>query len=121
MEAIENPTDDEIVAGYLANYSGDKATFWAFEEVCELISRDPNRLWAITLRLIEQAPDDAALSYVAAGPLEDLLAAHGPSFIERVEAAAREHPRVMRALSGVWGQTRFTPDTYARVQSIIRA
>jgi hypothetical protein len=86
-----------------------------------LLSRDPDRLWRITLRLFEQAPDDAALAYVAAGPLEDLLASHGSTFIHCVEEMARKHARFLLALSGVYGQTRFKPEIYARIQSIIRA
>jgi hypothetical protein len=112
------PTDDEIVSGYLANYAGDQSAFWAFEETCELLSDDPERLWLITLRLIEQAPDDAALAYVAAGPLEDILAFHGPTFIERVEDLARRDSRFLLALSGVWGQVRLSPEIHARVRAI---
>lgn len=113
-----HPTDDEIVSGYLANYAGDAAAFWAFEEACELLSRDPERLWRITLQLIEQAPDDAALAYVAAGPLEDILALHGPEFIERVEALARRDSRFLLALASVWGQVRIRPEIRARVEAI---
>lgn len=114
----KQPTDDEIVSGYLANYSGDQSAFWAFEEVCELVSDDPERLWLITLQLIEQAPDDAALAYVAAGPLEDILALHGPTFIERVEDLARSDSRFLLALSGVWGQVRLSPEIDARVRAL---
>lgn len=116
--APNHPTDDEIVSGYLANYAGDESAFWAFEEACELLSRDPERLWRITLRLIEQAPDDAALAYVAAGPLEDILALHGPEFIERVEALARRDSRFLLALASVWGQVRIRSEIRACVEAI---
>jgi hypothetical protein len=115
------PSDEQIVSGYLANYAGDRTAFWAFEEVYDLLSRDPERLWRIALCLIEQAPDDAALSYVAAGPLEDILAAHGPAFIERVEDKARKDSRFLLALCGVWGHHRFDPEIYARIQAITTA
>jgi hypothetical protein len=114
----KQPTDDEIVSGYLANYAGEQSAFWAFEEACELLSRDPERLWRIALRLIQQAPDDAALAYVAAGPLEDLLAFHGPTFIQRVEDLARRDSRFLLALAGVWGQVRLSPEIRARVEAI---
>jgi len=114
----KRPTDDEIVSGYLANYAGDESAFWAFEEACELVTRDPERLWHITLRLIQQAPDDAALAYVAAGPLEDILAAHGPAFIERVEDLARKDARFLFALASVWGEVRMSPDICARVEAV---
>jgi len=112
------PTDDEIVSGYLENYAGEQAAFWAFEEVSELVWRDPERLWRITLRLIEHAPDEAAIAYVTAGPLEDILASHGAAFIERVEIMARSNKRFLIALSGGWGHTRFSPEINARVQAI---
>jgi hypothetical protein len=116
-----NPTDSDIVAGYLANFAGDKSYFWAFDAACDLLSSDPERLWDITLQLIAQAPDELTLSYVSAGPLEDILAHHGPVFIERIEALAKADPKFFDALCGVWGHTRFNPVIFARVQSIIAA
>jgi hypothetical protein len=116
---ISNPTDEDIVAGYLANFAGDKSYFWAFDEVCDLLSSDPERVWRITLQLIARAPDELTLSYVSAGPLEDILARHGPAFIERIESLAQHDPKFLEALCSVWGHTRFDPSIYARVQSII--
>jgi hypothetical protein len=121
-DTVRNPpTDQEIVAAYLANYAGDQAAFWAYEEACELLDSDPERLWRITLLLIEHASDEVALAYVAAGPLEDMLAQHGPAFIQRVEALARRDSRFRLALSGVWGHTSFNRDVYERIQAVIRA
>jgi hypothetical protein len=56
----------------------------------------------VTCLLINKAPSDEALAYVAAGPLEDLLAFHGPAVIDYVTVAARADARLQLALSGVW-------------------
>ncbi len=66
------------------------------------IGRDPLAGWRVTCLLIKKAPSDESLAYVAAGPLEDLLAFHGPAVIDHVAVAARADERLQLALSGVW-------------------
>ena len=56
------------------------------------MSSDPIHAWRLTLLLIEAAPTLEALSYVAAGPLEDLLYGRGEQFIDEVERLARQIP-----------------------------
>jgi hypothetical protein len=47
--------------------------FWAWQKVDEIVrGGDLDRAWEITLLLLRAAPD-AALGYVAAGPLEDFV------------------------------------------------
>lgn len=41
-------------------------------------------------------------SCLAAGPLEDIIADHGPDVIERIEALAKDSARFRYLLSGVW-------------------
>ena len=57
----------------------------AWVEVDELIRRDSEAGWALTLELVVAAPDDRILADVAAGPLEDLLKREPERFIDRVE------------------------------------
>ncbi len=116
-----SPTDQELIAAYFANFLGDSSSFWAFEDVTTLTSTDPERLWVITLQMISQTTDKLALSYVAAGPLEDLLAYHGPRFIDRVEAVVRRDAHFLEALRSVWGHGSFQPDVYARIQALVSA
>jgi hypothetical protein len=62
--------------------------------------------WPVIVHLIDSAPDDDALSYVAAGPLEDALHYHSARFGERILARARIDPKFNAALGGVWGWDR---------------
>ena len=117
----ESPSDAELIAGYLANYAGDESCSWAYDQVCDLLSDDPGRLWKITLQMIAQAEEGAALAYIAAGPLEDLLTYHGDLFISRVEVLAKSDAHFAEALRGVWGHVRFKPEIYARVQAAAKA
>lgn len=80
--------------------------------------------------LVEAAPDAAVgflvvataeclavpqLCVIAAGPLEDLLCAHGPAVIGQLEKIAKADPRFRLMLSGTWGQERIDPDVWARL------
>jgi hypothetical protein len=76
--------------------------FWAWEEVDELVCRDPEAGWRVTHLLLNTASSDEALAYVAAGPLEDLMKKHGLTVIDQVAIAARNDKRLQLALSGVW-------------------
>jgi hypothetical protein len=51
--------------------------------------------------LIETAPNDASISYVGAGPLEDLVSAHGDSLTEDLDRLARQDPAFSRAMASV--------------------
>lgn len=71
-----------------------------------MISYDPpnlDRAWPIILALIEHAPDDEALAFVATGPLEDLIHRHGQRIGDQIVEQARRDPRFRQALGDVWG------------------
>jgi hypothetical protein len=78
--------------------------FWAWEGIQEYVRKDPRKAWALTLQLIAAAPD-SALRYVAAGPLEDLLYARGPLFIDELEYLASSDPKFLSALQKIAGPT----------------
>lgn len=67
-----------------------------------LVHRKPKKGWAVILALVEQSSSEDALSYVAAGPLEDLIHLHGAVFIDQIEEAARNNPRMRQCLRSVW-------------------
>ncbi len=91
-------SDEEVADTYLRYFElKQDADFWAFQEVDDIVRDDPARAWRLTHLLINKAPSLRALSYIGAGPLEDLL----PQFIEMVAAAAREDERLQFALSTV--------------------
>ncbi|SDZ07085.1 hypothetical protein SAMN04487939_11482 [Lysobacter sp. yr284] len=53
-------------------------------------------------------PPGPVLGYLAAGPLEDMIACFGDYFIERIEDTARRDPAFRDLLHGVWKNR--TPD-----------
>jgi hypothetical protein len=62
----------------------------------------PVIVWQAILRILESELTDDQRALLAAGPLETLLANHGPEFIDEVEAEARRNPRFNKLLGGVW-------------------
>lgn len=95
--------EDEIADAYFRYFEAKaNADFWACERVREMVGRDPDDGWRITCILINKAPSNEALAYVAAGPLEDLLKKHGLAVIDPIEEEARQNDRLRLALSGVW-------------------
>jgi hypothetical protein len=98
--------DPDLIAGYVLRAStrrqpggaaGDQFT----EALDSLVQYDPEHAWPVICEIIRQITNDDALAYAAAEPLEDLLVRH-PSFIDRVEALARQDAHFRHALSGVW-------------------
>jgi hypothetical protein len=84
--------DVEFVRGWFVEWSVEPPVYgWASELLVDKISNVPEVAWQLILELIEQAPGDEALGWIAAGPLEDLLCDWGPAFIERVEALAHSN------------------------------
>src|ERR1700677_4481122 len=95
--------EEQVVDSYLRHYAfKEEQDFWAFDEVNQIVRRDPAAGLRLTCLLVNQTTSDEALAYVAAGPLEDLLTFHGPLFIDHVAVAARADERLQLALSGVW-------------------
>jgi hypothetical protein len=75
---------------------------WAFYCVCDLCGDHPLLGFQFVLAVLTQTQDPALLALLAAGPLEDILAKHGPAFIDQVENEARRSPRFRHLLGGVW-------------------
>lgn len=61
-----------------------------------------------------ETPEDVAA--IAAGPLEDLIAAHGAAMIDEIEDRAASAPRFAYALTGVW-QREAPPLLWARIEA----
>lgn len=70
---------DEILRLYFRHLESpsDPDYYNVVEYVDELVQVDPAQAWEIIRDLIAVAPSEDALAYVAAGPLENLLAMHG--------------------------------------------
>lgn len=74
-------------------------------------------LWAFILSTYPKPMSENLRSYLAAGPLEDLLASAGPSFIDKVEQEARQHEGFRELLRGVW-RNEIEEDVWQRIQAL---
>jgi hypothetical protein len=90
--------------------------FWSHDRLWELIQDDPEGAWNIIL-IIRREGSDVILSNLAAGPLEDLLVAHGDQFIDRVEALAERDAQFRKLLGATWQNS--MPDTlWSRIKAV---
>jgi hypothetical protein len=88
---------------YLRHHSQkEQADFWAWLEVERRVRTSLHRGWEVTLLLLKKAKTDAALGYVAAGPLEDLIDGYGNAAFDLVELEFDRDSRLQLALSGIW-------------------
>jgi hypothetical protein len=94
-----------LIQAYLRHAAAgpdDDNDFWAWEAVGEVAREgSADEAWSLLIDLVRESPD-ALMGNVAAGPLEDTIAEHGPELIDRIEAAAANDPRFQEALGGVW-------------------
>jgi uncharacterized protein DUF6869 len=92
--------EETLARTYLRQYETKaKEDFWAYGRVSDLVRNNPRVGWRITRRLVELAPTDAALAYVAAGPLEDVVNWWGNELRQDIEQEARRDRRFLTALS----------------------
>jgi hypothetical protein len=82
----------------------------------ELRDDDPERALAVILEVLALETNAQMLSYLAAGPLEDLISM---DTIDMIEAEARQNEKFKRLLGGVWYNT--APDELkARLDAIVQ-
>lgn len=92
-------TSDRRKDRLLAVQGGDdRASEW----VDEAASSGRNEAVDLIERLARAAPDDAAVAYLGAGPLENLLNNHGVRLLDELEQAARRSKPFRAALATVW-------------------
>lgn len=111
MARPNNLTDDEIVEIYLAWCEAEEAqesdtpVAKAWEVMADLADDDPERGWALLLRVIALAGmERETLCAAGSDCLENLFRNHGPRFIDRIEHEARCDPKFRRALACVWNE-----------------
>jgi hypothetical protein len=90
--------------------------FWSWERLHELIHQEPETAWRV-IQIIRREGSDLVLANLAAGPLEDLLVAHGEQFIDRVEALARQDKQFKKLLGATW-QNAMSPGLWKRVKAV---
>jgi hypothetical protein len=92
---------------------------WASDRMFNILEGAPELAWELIVDMIDRAPSDNSLGFVAASPLEDLLSKDGQTFIQRVEQQARQHEKFRRAL-GMLRRLGMTADVWNRVTNAAR-
>lgn len=82
---------------------------WAVDKFIDLPYNDPEETWELIRMVLETKPSDEVMAILAAGPLEDLMTAHGENYIQRVETEARQNPAFRRLMQDVWLSPGDTP------------
>jgi len=117
--AVMSNRQRSIARRWFSEWTPDPPVYGrATEWLMNLVEYKPERAWDFILTLVDNAPNEDALGWVAAGPLEDLLCEHGPTFIDRVEAIATNNARFKACLPKVWGENRMDPSTYGRLRRV---
>src|SRR6185436_4515814 len=102
------PTLDDVAAAYIEyGRTQSPEMFWACEAATMLAFEQRwDDLWALTLRAIELSPfeDAAALCFIAAGPLENLIRYAAPAVQDRIVGRIQTDPKFRRTLTGVWAR-----------------
>lgn len=75
---------------------------WAHEDFIDLANEEPETAWECILGVIEIESSEEVLAHLAEGPLEDLLAEHGPTFIDRIEDISKNNIVFARLIKKVW-------------------
>lgn len=75
---------------------------WASDEVNAAVQDATPDIVDLLVALAGAAPDNEALAYLGAGPLESLIGLHGPQFAEEIDRAARMNESFRTALRCVW-------------------
>lgn len=76
--------------------------WWAYEKAQNLCWRHPVKAWGLLPHLLELADTKETILDIGAGPLEDFIRYHAPTYIKRIEALAAINNRFREALRIVW-------------------
>ena len=114
---------NRIVDAWVAGQEAEGATpeheanWWAVSQVMDwALEGEAESLWQFILLAYKRDISDMVVAVLAAGPVEDLLAKHGPDYIGRVERLARVDEKFNRLLGGVW-RNNMTDEVWGRVQA----
>lgn len=87
----------------------------AFDCVDEMVHHAPGPSIAFILAALDACRTGAQVAILGAGPLENLLQAHGPAVIGDLERAAGQHAKVRYLLSATWGRDRIDAGVWERL------
>lgn len=83
--------------------SPDNPLLWADERATFIFGIvDRETMWQFVIGVLARNPPAFVLDYLAAGPLEDMIAHFGDYFIDRIERTARHDAAFRELLHGVW-------------------
>ena len=100
----------QMAAAWLASTE----TFWAWEQVTNLVEQGGDEAWFVLTELIRRAPEERALCSIGAGPLENWLERHGERVMFLAEEQAGKDRSWRVAISAVW-QGEMSDELWARV------
>lgn len=118
-----NKRDMEIAKAWISlqyaplNSPEHASLFWAFEELDDLVRKNPDQAWSVIQLAQEEDSSEFLLGNLAAGPLEDLLAKHGAAFIERIEGRVKTDVVFKGMLAMVW-QNDIADTVWKRVEKL---
>ena len=90
---------------------------WVRDMEADLTYDEPSLAWSLILEILRCDQTNHILKVLSTGPLEDLLAEHGPQIIITIEQEAKVNPYVAKLLGGVW-QNAMTDEVWTRVQAV---
>lgn len=109
MDEINKVADAWIAAQSFDGNSWESPGWWAVEKTYEWERKDPESLWKFIKVVNSRENIPKVVASFAAGPVEQLVAAHGEAFIDRIVEYARKDPKFNYVLGGVWKHS--TEDT----------
>lgn len=96
----------------------DSELHWTDDHLINLmIKGEIDELWEFVLRTYRKDLSQEVIGILAAGPLEDVLAAKGEEYIGRVEILAGNDSKFRYLLGGVW-QNSMTDEVWGRVTMV---
>lgn len=95
----------------------DHPEFWTFSLLVDLARDAPDLCLDTVLAALALCTTAEEAALIAAGPLEDVIAAQGAAVIDRIETEAARSPRFRYALTGVWPQGSAGTPLWRRIEA----
>ena len=115
--SVEHPRGSDRTQASKRYLDAEVAAF----ELVDTVRDNPELAWSAIIEVLRITDNDWVIGNLAAGPLEDLLWLHGPSFIDRVENESRQSRRFALAFQGVWQLGDGNAEVWARVRALQEA
>jgi hypothetical protein len=103
-------SDGEVAVGWITC----QESWWAYETLSTACADDPERAWRLIQKILQATESSMIIECLGAGPLEDLLAKHGASVIQRMESLAQTDAKFRTCLSHTW-QNAMSQEVWVRV------